>query len=468
MTLPNGPALSPLQQILRTWKFMFNPLSAIEERYSEYGDVFCTNTNSSHPFIYFCNPEAIQQIFTADPDTFSSGGSNGVLQNLVGRNSLLLQDGDRHQRQRKLLMPPFHGSQIHNYGELIYSITSDVISQWEIDRPFPIRRSTQEISLKVILGAVFGLNQGKRYEKLRFLISDVLDSMNSPLSSTFLFFNFLQKDWGSWSPWGRFLRKRQELHELILAEIETAKKEGNHRDDILSLLLEARDEAGNPMSNEEIKDELLTMLLAGHETTASALAWALYWIDNIPSVREKLRAELATLPNNSDKVAITKLPYLSAVCQETLRIDPIVTNAFSRVVQKPIEIMGYQLEPGMVAIVSIYLTHHREDIYPEPKQFKPERFWERQFSPYEYLPFGGGSRRCIGSAFALFEMKLVLAIILSQYELKLVPNQRIRPVRRGVTMAPPGNMRMVVKQKFNNSSSSSGPTQLKGKVHFEQ
>ena len=452
MTLPNGPALSPLQGKLRTWKFVFSPLSTIEEGYSKYGDVFRTNTNSSFPFIYFCNPKAIQQIFTADSDTFTSGGSNGVLQNLVGINSLLLQNGDRHQRQRKLLMPPFHGDRMSKYGDLIYNLTSDVIGQWEIDKPFPIRRSIQEISLKIIFGVVFGLNQGQRYEKLRLLISDILDSMSSPFSSIFLFFNFLQKDWGPWSPWGRFLRTRQKIYELVLAEIQAAREDGNHRDDILSLLLEARDEAGNPMSDEEIKDQLLTMLLAGHETTASSLAWALYWIDKTPSVPEKLRQELATLPNNSDKVAITKLPYLNAVCQETLRIYPVIINAFPRIVQKPVEIMGYQLEPGTVAMVSIYLTHHREDIYPEPKQFKPERFLERQFSPYEYLPFGGGSRHCIGSAFALFEMKLVLATILSQCELKLVSERSIKPVRRGVTMAPPGNMRMVVKQKFNKSS----------------
>ncbi|MGB3508798.1 MAG: cytochrome P450 [Microcoleaceae cyanobacterium] len=448
MTLPNGPALSPLQRRIRTWKFIFRPLSTIEERYSQYGDIFRTNTNSKVPFIYFCNPKAIQEIFTADPDTFSSGSSNGVLQYLVGKHSLLLQDGDRHQRQRKLLMPPFHGDRMRTYGDLIYNITSDVISKWEINRPFPIRSSTQEISLKVILGAVFGLDRGERYEQLRILLSDVLDSISSPLSSTFLFFSFLQKDWGLWSPWGRFLRKRQLVDKLILAEIQTARKEGDRRDDILSLLLEATDEAGHPMSDEEIKDELLTLLFAGHETTASALAWALYWIDKIPSVREKLLSELETLPTNPDKMAITKLPYLSAVCQETLRIYPIAMNSFVRYVKKPIEIMGYQLEPGMVAIVSIYLTHQREDIYPQPKKFKPERFLERQFSPYEYLPFGGGNRRCIGSAFALFEMKLVLATILSQCKLKLATGKQIKPVRRGLTMAPPANMQMVVKQKF--------------------
>ncbi|NES79354.1 MULTISPECIES: cytochrome P450 [Okeania] len=448
MVLPDGPALSPLQRRVRTWKFIFRPLQTIEERYSQYGDIFRTNTNSKTPFIYFCNPKAIQQIFTADSDTFSSGGSNGALQYLVGRNSLLLQNGDRHQRQRKLLMPPFHGDRMRTYGDLIYNITSDVIDRWQINKPFPIRRSTQEISLKVILGAVFGLDRGERYEQLRILLSDVLDSISSPLTSTFLFFSFLQKDWGPWSPWGRFLRKRQKVDELIFAEIETAREEANHRDDILSLLLEARDEAGDRISDEEIKDELLTLLFAGHETTASALAWALYWIDKIPLVREKLLAELATLPANPEKVAITKLPYLSAVCQETLRLYPIVITAFPRVVQKPVEIMGYQLEPGMVVLPSIYLTHQREDIYPEPKKFKPERFLERQFSPYEYLPFGGGSRRCIGSAFALFEMKLVLATILSKCELKLVSDKSIQPVRRGLTMAPPGNMRMVVKHKF--------------------
>ena len=190
MTLPNGPALSPLQRRLRTWKFILSPLSTIEEGYSKYGDVFRTNTNSSFPFIYFCNPKAIQQIFTAHPDTFTSGGSSGVLQNLLGINSLLLQEGDRHQRQRKLLMPPFHSDRMRNYGDLIYNLTSDVISEWEIDKPFPIRRSIQEISLKIIFGVVLGLNQGQRYEKLRLLISDILDSMSSPFSSLFLFFNF--------------------------------------------------------------------------------------------------------------------------------------------------------------------------------------------------------------------------------------------------------------------------------------
>ncbi|HEY9846759.1 MAG TPA: cytochrome P450, partial [Candidatus Caenarcaniphilales bacterium] len=254
--------------------------------------------------------------------------------------------------------------------------------------------------------------------------------------------------WGPLSPWGRFLRLKQQIDQLLIAEIQSRRKQADpNRDDILSLLLAARDEAGEAMTDEELRDELLTLLFAGHETTASALAWALYWIDHLPEVQSKLLQELNTLPPDSDPSATARLPYLTAVCQETLRIYPIAINTFPRVTKSSIEIMGYQFEPGTILLPSIYLTHQREDIYPQPKQFKPERFLEKQFSAYEYLPFGGGNRRCIGLAFAQFEMKLVLATILSRYELKLASNRPVKPTRRGLTVAPPGNMRMVVTQK---------------------
>ncbi len=306
----------------------------------------------------------------------------------------------------------------------------------------------QEISLQVILSAVFGLDQGQRFDQLRKILTSLLDSVGSPLSSMLLFFPSLQKDWGPLSPWGRFLRLKQQIDQLLIAEIQSRRKQVDpNRDDILSLLLAARDEAGEPMTDEELRDELLTLLFAGHETTASALAWALYWVDYLPEVQDKLLSELKALPDNADPSAIARLPYLNAVCCETLRIYPIAINPFPRVTKAPMEIMGYQFEPGTVLLPSIYLTHQREDIYPEPKRFKPERFLERQFSPYEYLPFGGSNRRCIGLAFAQFEMKLVLATILAHCELKLVSNRPIKPTRRGLTVAPPGNMQMVVTQR---------------------
>jgi cytochrome P450 len=327
-------------------------------------------------------------------------------------------------------------------------IAEQVISQWRVGEPFTIRTSTQDISLRVILSAVFGLHQGERYDQLRKLLTVLLDSIGSPLNSTLLFFPSLQKDWGPLSPWGRFLRLKQQIDQLLIAEIQARRKQADsNREDILTLLLEARDEAGQSMTDEELRDELLTLLFAGHETTASALAWALYWIDRLPQVKDKLLKELDTLPPDADPTTIARLPYLSAVCSETLRIYPIALNPFPRILKVPMEIVGYQFEPGTILLPSIYLTHQREDIYPEPKRFKPERFLERQFSPYEYFPFGGSNRRCIGAAFALFEMKLVLATILSRYELKLVGNRPVKPTRRGLTVAPPGSMRMVVSQQ---------------------
>lgn len=199
--------------------------------------------------------------------------------------------------------------------------------------------------------------------------------------------------------------------------------------------MSAVDEAGQPMTDEELRDELMTLLVAGHETTASALTWALYWIHHLPDVHDKLLYELNTLSDNADPSAISRLPYLTAVCQETLRIYPITLTTFVRVLKSPLELMGYEFEAGTALVPCVYLTHQREDLYPEPKRFKPERFLERQFSPYEYFPFGGGNRRCIGIALAQLEMKLVLATIVSRFQLALTDSRPVKPVRRGLTIA---------------------------------
>jgi len=220
------------------------------------------------------------------------------------------------------------------------------------------------------------------------------------------------------------------------------------------MLMSARDESGEPMTDVELHDELMTLLVAGHETTATALAWTLYWIHKLPSVREKLLEELDRLGDDPDPSVIFRLPYLNAVCSEALRIYPVAMLTFPRVVKVPVSLMGYELEPETVVIGSIYLTHRREDLYPEPETFKPERFLERQFSPYEFVPFGNGSRRCIGAAFAQFEMKVALAKILSSVELRLADNREVRPVRRGLVTAPAGSIRMVVTGQHQNQERS--------------
>lgn len=437
--LLNGPPNTPLWQ-RRLWglRFLFQPIETLEARTQAYGDDYRVSPPGTKPaLVYFSSPEALEAIFTAKPEHLSAGRSNQILRVLLGEHGIVLLEGQAHRRQRQLLMPPFHGDRMRSYAQVIQDVTAQVRSQWQVGTTFAVRPAMQTISLQVILRAVFGLDEGPRYGQVQQQITEMLNGLGSLVGAMLLFYPFLQKDWGAWSPWGRFLRLRQQVDALLYAEIADRRNQPEgERTDILALLMAARDSEGQPLSDIELRDELVTLLFAGHETTASALAWALYWIASLPEVRRKLLAEIEELEANPDPMAIARLPYLSAVCQETLRLYPIAFSAFPRVVKQPLEIVGYALEPGTLIMPSIYLAHHRTAVYPEPKQFRPERFLERQFSPYEYLPFGGGDRRCIGSAFALFEMKLVLFDLVSNLELAIVNTKPIRPVRRGLTVAP--------------------------------
>ncbi|MBD2447616.1 cytochrome P450 [Nostoc sp. FACHB-152] len=449
-SLPDGPRVPYWRRVI---KFIAQPIEYVEDFAQVYGDNFTIWGNRENQLVYFSHPQALEEIFTADPSYFEAGRGNQSLRFLLGDNSLILLDGDRHQRQRQLLTPPFHGERMRAYGQTIQDITQQVSNEWVIGKPFNIRASMQEITMRVILRVVFGVDEGTTFQQLRQLLTSVLEIMGSPLMSAAIIFRFLQKDWGAWSPWGKVTRQLKQIDHLIYGLIQERRAEsGQHRQDILSLLISARYDDGQPMSDAQLRDELMTMLVAGHETTASALTWAFYWLDRLPEVREKLLQELHTLGVNPEPTQIAKLPYLTAVCQETLRIYPIVPTAFFRVAKSPIEIMGYKLPKGTLIIPSIYLAHHREEVYPQPNLFQPERFLERQFSPYEYIPFGGGNRRCIGLAFAQYEMKIALATILSQFQLSLVKKRPVRPVRRGLTLAAPAGMRIVATPQVKQSS----------------
>lgn len=428
---------------LQTLQGVINPIPFVEKARSQYGDIFKGCSVGFPPYIVLSHPDGIEQVFTANPDLFDSVSGNQIIAPITGNQGLLLLEGKAHQQRRKLLMPPFHGERMRAYGETMRAIATQVSQQWPHHQSFVMRTATQEITLRVILQTVFGIDNNERFQRLRQLLSEMLHTFDTPLGSSHLFFTGLQKDFGPWSIWGKFLRRRQEINDLILTEIQ----ERRHQplgEDILSLLLVARDERGESMADTELRDELMTLLFAGHETTASALAWAFYWIHKIPKVRTKLLAELSDITLDTDPNDIAKLPYLSAICSETLRIYPLVIFTFGRILKQPMEIMGYDLPSGVMLSPCIYLVHHREDLYPNPKEFQPERFLERQFSPYEYLPFGGSNRRCLGYAFALFEMKLILATILKQTSLSLVNQQSIQPVRRGITFTPAGGVPMVV------------------------
>ncbi len=442
---------------LQQLQWVADPVGYMEKAAQQYPDIFTAHVvGFGNDLVFVNHPQALQEILTNDRKKFFAGGKeNKILQPLLGDYSMIMLDGDRHRKRRQLVMPSFHGDRMRNYGEIISNITAQVWSQLPTDKSFTARNVTQDITLQVMLQAVFGVYQGERSQQLKKQLEGMANIFRSPLSSSMLFFSSLQKDLGAWSPWGKFVRDRQELDRLIYAEIaERRQQKLENRIDILSLLMSAEDEAGNPMTDQELRDELMTLLFAGYETTATAMAWGLYLIQKHPEVREKLLQELDTLEDSQDPMGIFRLPYLTAVCNEILRIHPVAMLTFPRIVKEPVEILGYSLDTGTVLVGSMYLIHQREDLYPEPKQFRPERFLERQFSPYEFIPFGGGVRRCVGEALAVFELKLVLAKILSSYELALVDDQPEVPRRRGVTLAPGRGVNMMITGKRSRQESS--------------
>lgn len=435
---------------LQELQWVGDPIGFMEAAAQQHPDIFTAKVVGFGDTLTFVNhPQGIQELLTSDRKTFLALGSvNSILAPLLGDYSIIMLSRDRHKRRRQLLMPPFHGERMRAYSQLISALTTAAFDQLPLNRPFSARMVTQEISLQVILQVVFGLTDGDRCQQLKGLLASLLDLFRSPLTSSFLFFPVLQKDLGAWSPWGKFIREQQQIDALIYKEIAERHQKGqDDRIDILSMLMAARDETGQPMTNQELRDELMTLLFAGHETTATSMSWALYWIHHLPAVHQKLLQELATLGETPDPTDIFRLPYLTAVCNETLRIYPVAMLVFPRVAQMPATLLGHQLPPGANVVGCIYLLHHREDLYPNPKQFRPERFLERQFTPYEFLPFGGGARRCIGEALAMFEMKLVLATILSRYQLALAGTQPEYPRRRGVTLAPANGVQMIRTEK---------------------
>lgn len=453
----DGPKAKGLRRMFRILQLILQPTKYMEDSVQRYGSMFQIGSESASPLVYVGEPEVVKEIFALDGDQVVSGQGNGVLETMVGKHSILLLDGEPHRRQRKLLMPPFHGEQLRAYAHLICDITRQISAQWQPGQTIVARPPIQNLTLGVILQAVFGVPSGEGLSRLQQLMSTLLDSFAYPISASFLFFPALQKDLGEWSPWGKFIRLREEVRSLIYAEIRDRREQLEHsairpgeKTDILTLLLQARDENGGAMSDAELHDEIVTLLLAGHETTASAIVWMLYWIHYLPEVQQKLRAELDDLGPEPDPMAIAQLPYLTAVCQEALRIYPITPTTFIRRLREPMTLAGYHFKAGTALMPATYIIHQRPDLYPEPKRFRPERFLERQFAPHEFLPFGGGHRYCIGSALAMMELKLSIATLLADFELALLHSRPLLPARRGLTMAPPAAMKLRIKARKND------------------
>jgi len=439
MKLPAGPKTA-------TWllnhQFQADPFGYMDAVYKRYGDIV-TIMSGSTPTVHISNPLGIKQVFTNTKEITARGALNQSFALMTGNQGVLQLDGFRHKHRRKLLMQAFHGERMQACGQRICELTEKIISQQAIGKLFIAYPTIEDITLRVGIEVVMGLREGERYDKIKHLFASTIKHSQSPFYKFVINLPFGQRDLGRWSPWGYRLHLRQELLQLLDSEVKERRVQADpSRRDILSDLIFASDETGEPLSDEEVRDLLLSPIFAAQDASATAIAWSLYWIHRLPDVRSRLVEELDSLGESPDPMSIVALPYLNAVCNEALRIYPTQLFTFPRLVESPIEVMGYELSPGTVLIGSIYLTHQREDLYPEPKQFKPERFLEKQFSPYEFMPFGGGARSCIGGTFALFEMKLVLATILSRYELALADKRPEKPKFGGLICYPASGVKM--------------------------
>ncbi|MGK7888552.1 MAG: cytochrome P450 [Leptolyngbyaceae cyanobacterium] len=439
------PQASNAPRWLQRLHYTLDPLGYLDQIAQQNTPIANAPVIGSQDRVFFIrDPQGIQQFFASN--SCITAPPNGLLQPIVGDRSIFCLEGERHRRERKLVMPPFHRDRIPQYGQLICELTHQAMATVKPGETFLARSLLQTISLDVILKVVFGLSDGPRFNQLRTLLVEFTGTFQNILVSAALFFPGLRFEWGGRSPWGRFQSLRRQITEVLLAEIGDRRRQNlDTKTDILSLLLSARDEDGQPMTDAELHDELLTLLAAGHETTANAIAWALYWSHQDPEIRQRLIDEINPLGPDPDPVAISQLPYLTAVCNETLRIYPIAVLTVPREVTAPTTLMGYDLQPGDRLYGSIYLVHHRPDLYPDSHTFRPERFLERQFSSTEFLPFGGGMRRCIGDVLAQFELKLVLATLVSRYPLAWVGQTPETPKRRGVTVVPARGVEMVLR-----------------------
>jgi cytochrome P450 len=425
---PPGPRLPAVVQAAGLWR---DPIRWLLGQRRRHGDVFSVKYPSFPRLVYVSDPELVKEVFTGDPTLFHAGEANAsVLEPALGPHSVLTLDENEHMRQRKLLLPPFHGERMHRYGELIRGIADREIATWPVDRPFPLRPRMQRITLDVILTAVFGIRDPDRLAVARGVVDQF-----ARRSHAVLLFPLLRRRFGRFSPQARFERARSSLDDLLYEEIAARRLEAEdaERDDVLSLLLAARHEDGAPMSDEELRDELVTVIGAGHETTATALAWGMERLLRTPSALGRLRESLA---EDEDE-------YLDAVIKETLRTRPVITDV-ARKLTAPTQIGGYVLPAGTLVLPAIIAIHHRPDLYPEPFEFRPERFLEGQGEGYAWIPFGGGVRRCLGASFAQYEMRIVLRAIVERAGLRAArPRpERLRP--RNITLAPARGARVVL------------------------
>jgi cytochrome P450 len=444
--LPPGPRAPAAINMAR---LVQRPLESLVSWRERYGDVFTVPLPIFGVGVYVSDPDAIREMLTGDQSDLHAGEANAPLSPVLGDKSVLILDGREHLRQRKLLLPPFQGSAIQNFRTVIREVAEAEVDGWREGERFVMRERMRALTFEVIVRAVFGVTERERIERLRSALVSLID-----MQMIFVMPNALRRDLGRFSPWGQFQRRLKAADALIYEEIARRRGEADLEDrtDVLSLLLGARDEDGQPMTDIELRDELMTMLLAGHETTATGLAFAFDLLLRTPRVLARLRDELA---GDDDT-------YLDAVVTESLRLRPVI-DASERTLTKPRTIGGWDLPAGIRVYPAIVVVQLREDLYPQAQKFRPERFIDEEAESYSWLPFGGGIRRCIGAALAQAEMAEVIRTVVSRIDLEPTRTDPEPVVMRGITLVPrhgtPVAIRRTALKRLPDSGNVSIPSQ---------
>jgi cytochrome P450 len=429
VSFPPGPRLPA---VVQTLAFIVAPARFLRWCRARYGDIVTLGTAFDSRFVMVFTPELVKEVFRAPPDRLLAGEANALLGPALGQRSVLLLDGAEHLRQRKLLLPPFHGQRMREYESAMRDATDRVVDSWPVGSEFPLMPAMQELTLEVIMRAVFGVEEGERQTELKRRVRAMIQPLSRRLGILVLVFS--RGRLGDRGAMARFVENREKLDELMYAEIARRREVPDlaERTDILSMLLQARDEDGAPMTDGELRDELVTLLVAGHETTATGLAWAFDLVLRDPRVLAALRADASD-------------DYVDAVVKEALRIRPVIPGVGRVVRGGAFELGGYRLPEGVEINPSIATIHNRGDVYPGATDFRPERFLGPDApDTYTWIPFGGGTRRCLGASFATFEMRVVLRRVLERAALRPASRRPDTPQRRGITIVPKRGVRVVM------------------------
>lgn len=430
VTLPPGPSAPPIAQ---TARWLFRPIEFMDSCRRRHGDAFSVMfLGFETPMVMISDPEAIKALYKGRENGLPPGRTL-TLEPVMGSRSVLLLEGADHISRRKAMLPAFHGERMRNYESLIAEVTRAELARWRVGTSFPIHPRMQGVTLEVILRAVFGITDPARLERMRGLLTQMLADLASPRLQLRV---LLARRFGRHDPMEDVRRQGKAADELIQSEIAERRADSSaiEREDILSMLMAARFEGGDEIGDEELRDQLITLLLAGHETTATALAWTFDLLLRHPRALTQLRAELES----------GKDEYLRAVIAESLRLRPVVPLAGRRL-QSELRMNGHVLPEGTDVTPAIWLAHTNPDVYPDPLEFRPERFLDDPPETYAWIPFGGGVRRCLGAAFAEFEMRVVLREVLLRFDLELESSRPERIARRNITFSPRSGTRVKVR-----------------------